>query len=393
MKWIVFYVACMIISGTVNTITTKMQFTTVSIDKDGNPEPFSKPWFATLNMLLAMFLVGIVDKAVRTCRPADNLAPDGEYQALPAEGGKAAVPYLTKVYMVAVPAFFDLLATAFCCIGMLYIPASVWQMLKGGSIIFCGIGSVLFLKRKLYAFHWVGLFFCVAGLCTVGMSSVLGNSSQPNAGDSGDLFFGMALVMAGQVVQAGQLIAEEYLMKDVDLPAMQIVGWEGFWGTLMMLICVYPFLWMIPGSDHGHLEDIVDTFTMIGNSTQLFWLVMLYLCSCGSFNASGIAVTGALSATHRMMMDASRTSVIWCFGLTVHYYINPDSPYGEAWTSYSYLQLVGFTILVAGQAMYGEILKIPGVYYPPAALDARTFASPASLHSPMGLPRAPEPGQ
>jgi len=385
---IIFYVVTMIISGTVNTLTTKMQFTSESINKDGQLATFSKPWFATLNMLLAMFCVGIVDKLIRTYRPSDTLAPDTGYEALPDAAGKGGPTYTEKVYMTAAPAIFDLLATAFCCMGMLYIPASIWQMLKGGSVIFCGILSVTFLKRDLYAYHWLGLTLCVCGLCTVGLSNVMGNSQQPNKQSPAELIFGMSLVMLGQVVQAAQVIAEEYLMKDVDLPAMQIVGWEGFWGTLCMVLVVYPLLWKIPGDDHGHFEDVQDTFVMISNSTPLFILVLVYLFSCGSFNASGIAVTGALSATHRMMMDASRTSVIWLFGLVV-FQLNPSSPYGEAWTSYSYLQLVGFLILVAGQSVYGGMLRVPGLYYPAAPVDQTQFASPGSIHMATPLPAGP----
>jgi len=380
----------MIISGTVNTITTKMQFTTMSINIDGVEAPFTKPWFATFNMLLAMAFVGVVDKCVRTYSPSPKtLSPDGGYQKLAADGN-GVMPYKKKVLLVSIPAAFDLLATGFCCMGMLFLPASIWQMLKGGSIIFCAIFSVAFLKRKLYGFHWLGLITCVLGLATVGMSSVLGNSDQPNAESQTDLFFGMGLLVLGQVVQAAQLIAEEWLMKDVDLPGMQIIGWEGIWGTAMMLFVVYPLLFICPGKDHGHAEDVVDTFTMVYNSTALFGLVLLYLFSCGSFNASGIAVTGALSATHRMMMDASRTSVIWVFGLTVHYHVDPDSPYGEAWTSYSWLQFVGFLILVLGQAVYGEIFRVPGMAVPPKTPGVdRMYCSPGSAALMISSPLPP----
>jgi len=271
--------------------------------------------------------------------------------------------------------------------GMLYVPASIWQMLKGGSIIFCGILSVTLLKRKLYMFHWLGLCCCVLGLVTVGTSSVLGSKEQPQSRNSAELLLGIGLVMCGQLVQAAQVIAEEYLMKDVDIPAMQIVGWEGIWGTLMMVLIGYPLLWVIPGNDHGHVEDATDTLAMISNSGPLFWLVIVYLFSCGTFNASGISVTGALSATQRQIMDASRTSVIWLFGLTVHYLIDETSPYGEAWTVYSYLELAGFLMLVAGQSIYGEFLKVPGLYYPPPKLDQVMFASPGSLHVASPLPR------
>ena len=55
-------------------------------------------------------------------------------------------------------------------------------------------------------------------------------------------------------------------MKDVNLPAVEIIGYEGIWGVLMMIIFVYPALWLIPGPDHGHQEDLVDTLVMFYNS-------------------------------------------------------------------------------------------------------------------------------
>ena len=47
-----------------------------------------------------------------------------------------------KIAMVAVPAASDLLATALAAIGIMYIPASVWQMLRGeGRILVMAMGS------------------------------------------------------------------------------------------------------------------------------------------------------------------------------------------------------------------------------------------------------------
>merc|ERR1712110_179276 len=63
------------------------------------------------------------------------------------------------------------------------------------------------------------------------------------------------------------------------------------------------------------------------------------------------------------VLDATRTIVIWAFGLTVHY-IDRTSPFGEAWTRYSLLQCVGFVLLVLGQSVYGGVLKVPGIHYP-----------------------------
>lgn len=296
--------------------------------------------------------------------------------------------HIKKILLVAFPAVFDLLATAFACIGILYIPASVWQMLRGACIIFSAFFAVVWLKRSLHAFNIVGLVLCVVGVCTVGLASVWGGVADggSGAGDVASLAFGISMVLLAQVVQAAQVVAEEWLMKDVDLPMFQIVGWEGFWGCLVMVVVVFPLLEVLPGKDEGSMEDTWDTVVMLKNSNEVLLCCLTYVFSCATFNATGIAVTGALSAVHRMMLDASRTTVIWVFGLYVHS-INPESAFGEVWNDYSKFQLVGFVILVCGQAIYGEVLKLPGFKYPKAA--PKGMESPASALNFMSpLPRA-----
>lgn len=55
------------------------------------------------------------------------------------------------------PACCDLGGTTLSGIGLLFTTASVWQMLRGSIILFTGILSVVFLKRKLEKFKWVGM--------------------------------------------------------------------------------------------------------------------------------------------------------------------------------------------------------------------------------------------
>jgi hypothetical protein len=40
---------------------------------------------------------------------------------------------------------------------LLFVAPSVWQMLRGSNILFTGILSVVFLKRRLYAYSWIGM--------------------------------------------------------------------------------------------------------------------------------------------------------------------------------------------------------------------------------------------
>eukprot|EP00435_Cladocopium_sp_Y103_P047737 s2372_g14.t1 len=66
---------------------------------------------------------------------------------------------------------------------------------------------------------------------------------------------------------------------------------------------------------------------------MLFSLILLYTFSCATYNISGIAVTGALSAVHRVMLEALRTLIVWAFGLWVHYCVDRTSLMGEVWTT------------------------------------------------------------
>lgn len=118
-------------------------------------------------------------------------------------------------------------------------------------------------------------------------------------------------------------------------------------------------------------------------------LMGLYIFSCATYNMSGIAVTGALSAVHRVMIEALRTLIVWAFGLSIHYLVDPKSALGEVWTPYSWLEVAGFLLLVIGQVIYGAMVKIPRLYYPPSEeISHDVVASPGSLRNLTALPDA-----
>jgi len=391
-SYIAMLVLGMLFTGSMNTIAVNMQLKMKSIGVDGTSKTFKKPWFATFDMMFAMMLVIFVDMLVGRCSRSKQAMIDAGPQSSPAQPMLDAgpqsrkpekqLPYWKRVCMVSTGAFFDLLATALSSIGLSYIPASVWQMLKGSSLLFTGVFSVMFLNRKLLNFNIMGLLLCFIGVTVVGLASVLGSSAResdaPNSQPIGMVIFGMSMVLVGQVVQAAQVIAEEWLMKDLNLPALQVIGWEGIWGVLMMVAAVYPILYVLPGADDGHMEDVFDTGTMLMNSKPLQYCVIAYLFSCSTFNITGVLITKELSATHRQMMDASRTLVIWLFDLGVHYLWDKSSPFGEEITAYSALQLLGFVILALGQMTYGEIISWPCVKPPEPDMWA--------LRSPMPSP-------
>eukprot|EP00927_Polykrikos_kofoidii_P081710 TRINITY_DN7945_c0_g1_i2.p1 TRINITY_DN7945_c0_g1~~TRINITY_DN7945_c0_g1_i2.p1 ORF type:complete len:391 (-),score=51.13 TRINITY_DN7945_c0_g1_i2:547-1719(-) len=372
-----FYVCGMLIFGSVNTITTKIQFTLSSTGYDlkRGKHKFEKPWLSTFIMFVGMASALCIHQFFAIVRfksrgslsvPLRGSSP-GDIEACDHDADNK-VSNKKKILLTAIPSIFDLLATGFCSLGMLYIPASVWQMLRGAEIVFAAFFTVICLQKQMQIFNYFGLFICVVGVTCVGASNILGgkasSSGQSNelSRSQGDVLVGMGMVILGQVVQAAQVVAEEWLLKDVDLADIKIIGYEGIWGILAMILIVFPMFLFLPGTDNGCQEDPVDALYMIWNNTNLQLVILIFLLSCATYNVAGIAVTGALSAVHRTILEASRTCIIWIFGLVVHSY-DETSPFGEMLTPYSWLQLFGFVVLLVGQAVYGEILKLPFLTY------------------------------
>jgi hypothetical protein len=212
----------------------------------------------------------------------------------------------------------------------------------------------------------------------------------------GLLHLGMALVLVAQVVQATQVVVEEKLLKDVNLPVMKIVGYEGVWGTAVMLP-IFAVMYYIPGKDAGSFENITDSFLKLENSRQLLLVTILYTFCCMSYNLCAVCVTGALSAVHRTMFMALRTLIVWVVDLGVHYLVDPTSSWGETWSVYSWLELAGFIVLVCGQIVYAGMVELPGFNYAAspvlaAAAMQPNYQSPSAmkLNSPCLPPPAEE---
>mmetsp|Transcript_13857 Transcript_13857/g.36635 ORF Transcript_13857/g.36635 Transcript_13857/m.36635 type:complete len:417 (+) Transcript_13857:2-1252(+) len=368
-----------------------------SVGPSGAEEHFEKPWGMTLLMFVAMSVSLLYDKDMRRrcgCKPSledslqAGLIDDAPVAPSSIDGAGAPAPtWRQKVGLTAWAALFDVLATGLCSTGFLFIPASVWQLLRGAEMVFAQIFGVLFLGRESLGFNWLGVALCSFGIVLVGLASVWGEASEgtPGAEPQGDgggaqlLLLGMGLALAGQVVQAAQVTAEEHLLKECDLPELQIVGFEGMWGGMMTLGLLAVF-YCAPGEDHGSFEDSVDTAYLILGNGPLAVCTLVYLFSCSTYNIAGIAVTGALTAVHRVMIEALRTAVVWGVGLAVHS-VNPESRLGEAWTDYSLLEVAGFVTIILGQAIYGAMLRVPGLRYPPDLMEAQPTPSPGGMRN------------
>lgn len=318
---------CMVITGSINTLSTKWADNTYSVGIDGTSRQFNHPFVQAAGMFLGEFLCMIafyVTIAYRKCKEQE--IERAKFNPL----------------IFVLPAICDMTATSLMYVGLSMTYASVFQMLRGAVVIFTGILSLVFLKRKLYAFHWIGMVLVLCGLATVGLASVLfpdqssDNASNPLLGD--------VIIICAQVVVAIQMVIEEKFISKYNIPPLQVVGWEGLFG-FSILSCILVVMYYIPGNSAGnHFENTPDAFVQLGNSTIVLVAIIGNIFSIAFFNFFGISITKYANATTRMVMDSIRTIVIWGVDLII------------GWEKFQYLQIIGFILLILGTLLYNQVL-------------------------------------
>jgi len=327
----------MLVAGTINTIVSKVQDDIHSAGKPGSgalaeEHPFDHPTIQTLSMFFGECLCMIAYLVVRSrqSKSLDDQKP-------------SKFPFWT----FAPAAMCDMIGTTIMYIGLILTYPSVYQMLRGSSVVFTGLFSRIFLKRVLYKFHYFAMAMIVVGTFVVGLSSVINDNSPsppPNP------LLGDLLVVAAQVVGATQMVVEEKFIGRYNVHPLQVVGNEGLYGASVLTVLMFVFYFIIPIRNR---DDSLDAIFQIRNNTTLLLALLGSILSIAFFNYFGISVTKHLSATHRTTIDASRVFLVWLASLLI------------GWERFEWLQLVGFVVLLCGTSIFNEVVRLPFFAYPP----------------------------
>jgi len=369
MELLIFLAA--IVSGTACSICSKTMMDLHGVGMTGATEPFSKPLFQTFGMFVGMLFGLAMHCAVVFFRlpfpgynhplkaTTTNGAAADEKTALisgsklSAVAAKPAVSLPIWMYFfLAIPSIFDLGATALCMMGLRYLDVSVYQLLRGSGIIFVAIMKHNFLGNHLYHFQWLGVVFNVLSVVLVGLTAVLSEgSSGKETYDSTHALLGIGLVMTGAFVQALQYVLEEKVMTmDIPSPPLLLIGMEGLWGTILSLFVVYPVAYFLPGDDHGSYENPFNTWHMVVNTPAIQEMFVVYFVAIFSYNLFAVLVTFTMNSIWHAILDNFRPITVWLVDMVIFYLISPS--FGEPWTHWSYLQLLGMGVLLFGTAVY-----------------------------------------
>ena len=280
-----------------------------------------------------------------------------------------------RVIVLALPACCDIVATTFMNAGLLFVAASIYQMTRGALVLFVGVFSVIFLKRRLAAYQWFALLTVVAGVAIVGLagavapnpqaqpeprslmhSALVHPRSDANRIKTTEVSHGAVLVIGGvfmialaQIFTATQFVLEEFILHKYELQPLRVVGWEGLFGFFVTVVAMIVLHLAIGRTEQGRngYFDAVEGWRQVTQNRAIAVTSILIMLSIGGFNFFGLSVTRSLSSTSRSTIDTCRTLFIWIVSL------------GLGWETFKWLQIVGFALLVYGTFLFNDLVQPP----------------------------------
>lgn len=334
----------MIFFGTACSLLAKLIYSVRATNSYGEVAVYEKPWTQVLAMFVGMSVCILLDMPRRSIpQAASSERAPLLHPAQPEDDAPSQ-----SVWIISIPTLFDLFATACGTTGLLYTTVSVYQMLRGAMLVWTAVLSIVFLGRRLNRLNYAGIVLCIVGISLVGLANIW---AEDNPRSRSDTVFGILIILLGQVLQAAQVVIEEFLLQDLRMSSVRVVAWEGVFGVLHCVFWVFPIIYFMPGSDHGRLEDTWDALYMFTHSWAVAGIIFSDMTMMLFYNICGMEVTDSLSAVHRVVIETLRTLCVWLVDLVI-YYIITDGTLGEKWTAYSYLQLAGFALLFIGTILY-----------------------------------------
>ena len=160
-----------------------------------------------------------------------------------------------RVCLLGLPAVCDICGTTLMNVGLLFVVPSIYQMTRGALVLFVGLFSVVFLRRRLALFQWFALVTVVLGVAVVGLAGALykDHKAAPSAllmvreavtvvargartPEAIRAIIGVFLIAGAQIFTASQFVLEEYILLKYALEPLKVVGWEGLFGFLVTVL-------------------------------------------------------------------------------------------------------------------------------------------------------------
>ncbi|EAR87949.1 nucleotide-sugar transporter (macronuclear) [Tetrahymena thermophila SB210] len=289
---------------------------------------------------------------------------------------KKSMKQFKDYLQVWIPAICDFISSTLNFTALNFIDSSVYQMLRGGTIIFTSIFSKWMFRKKFLAYRYVGIGQVVVGLVIVGMSNFFFFDSEDTHNDSSHKLMAIILLLISMVFNGLQYSYEELIYSRYNIHPTKLVGLEGLYGLIIYAIllpifnstdCPFPnnrgcTEIRTIGSDGlvsttYKMESVSLFFSQIGQDSALLAFVIIGFFTIAFYNVNGLSTTKFFSGLTRSIIDQIRTIFIWIVGLAVTF------TGAREWETLDYraniLKIFGFFFIVAGNLVYNGLIKLP----------------------------------
>ncbi|OHT08244.1 hypothetical protein TRFO_23236 [Tritrichomonas foetus] len=323
---------------------------------------FNKPWFFNTVSLASMISSLLLYIILRYIQPT-------KYKSIKSVS-------IHSYLLLFLPGIFDIFQHITSSITVLFVGVSIEQMFRGGTIVITALISKVRFKRTYSGYIWCGMLIIVMSLLLVGLAAILNSKNEMNSNRVNTVSPGMTtLILFLKVLSlfgySFKLVIEEEVVTKRNIHHILAVGLEGSWSTILSICIFMPIFHNIRGEEgRGLHEDTIDTFEMMKNNhTIIILLTSVFITFC-FYNNVSMNLTGQVSAVTRLVIDCLRTFILWIIQLIIYYSFNASNKLhqfrfiGEPWKKYSYIQLLGFAMMILGILIYHKTIKLPWFKYP-----------------------------
>jgi drug/metabolite transporter (DMT)-like permease len=240
---------------------------------------------------------GVVDNDAESIRSNTPINPAAKAMVVDVEDRFPLKGW--TVTLLSLPAICDICGTTLMNVGLLFVVPSIYQMTRGALVLFVGLFSVVFLKRRLHLFQWFALVMVVLGVGLVGLAGALykDNKAAPAAllmvreavaiivrtartPEAIRTIIGIFLIAGAQIFTATQFVLEEWILEKYALEPLKVVGWEGLFGfsvTILGMIILYLAIGRTDAGRYGYFDAVggweeITQYKPIGISSLLIMI-------------------------------------------------------------------------------------------------------------------------
>ena len=260
---------------------------------------------------------------------------------------------------------------------MVDLPASVVAVLSTMEIVLILFFKAVVLKQPLPPSSFVGVGLVFLASILIGMAPLLDRGMVGTVSELGSAI-GIVLTVSGAVINAIFFAYLEVLLhrtkieangikakeeEDIKMSPLFLAGGIGIFSTIVnvsLLVSIDACVLGLDGYTNAQAcaADWQDAFEMISNSGTLAGLVVSFVALSTAWNILCPYLIEALDAVYGSMMFGFRAVLTWILGIAIFYCAGSDeTAYGESWTRFSPLILVGLVVLTFGALIYSQALQ------------------------------------